>query len=88
MGVHERLTGAERAARRRTVLREQGLRPIQLWVPDLRDPAVQARIRDEVAAHNAQSHRWADIVDDGVAFAEEILAEEPPYNWGDEPDRA
>ena len=85
MGVQERLTGAERTARRRAVLRAQGLRPIQLWVPDLRDPAVQARIRAEVASLNAQAHRWADVVDEAEAFAAEIMADEPPDNWGEGP---
>jgi hypothetical protein len=29
-------------------LRAQGLRPIQLWVPDMRDPKVRARIRKQM----------------------------------------
>jgi hypothetical protein len=29
-------------------LRAKGLRPLQLWVPDLRDAKVRARIRREV----------------------------------------
>jgi Antitoxin MazE-like len=28
-------------------LRAKGLRPLQLWVPDMRDPKVRARIRRE-----------------------------------------
>jgi len=32
------MTQAERVARRRAKLRGQGLRPVQLWVPDTRDP--------------------------------------------------
>ncbi len=28
-------------------LREQGLRPIQLWVPDLRDPKVRRRLEKQ-----------------------------------------
>jgi hypothetical protein len=40
MGVNmpQPLSRAERVARRRAKLREAGLRPVQLWVPDTRDP--------------------------------------------------
>lgn len=86
MGVHERLTGAERATRRRAGLRAQGLRPIELWVHDLRNPEVQARIRADAASLKAQAHRWDDIVDDVEALAAEVVVDLPPYNWGDEPE--
>jgi hypothetical protein len=35
---------------RRARLRAQGLRPVQHWVPDLRDPKVLAQIRREAKA--------------------------------------
>lgn len=35
-------TARERMAARRKRLRAQGLRPVQHWVPDLRDPRVRA----------------------------------------------
>ena len=38
-------TPRERMAARRKRLRAQGLRPVQYWVPDLRDPKVRAEIR-------------------------------------------
>ena len=38
-------TPRERMAARRDRLRAQGLRPVQHWVPDLRDPKVQADLR-------------------------------------------
>ena len=28
-------------------LREQGLRPLQIWVPDLRDPTVRRRLANQ-----------------------------------------
>lgn len=40
-------TPQQRMAARRQRLRAQGLRPIQHWVPDLRDPKVRAEIRRE-----------------------------------------
>jgi hypothetical protein len=42
-------TPAQRMAARRARLRAQGLRPVQFWVPDLRDPKVRASIRREAA---------------------------------------
>ena len=38
-------TAQERMSARRKRLRAQGLRPIQYWVPDLRDPRVRADLR-------------------------------------------
>lgn len=40
----------ERVRRHRERLRAQGMRPIQVWVPDLRDPARAAQLRRDVAA--------------------------------------
>jgi hypothetical protein len=42
-------TAQERMSARRQRLREQGLRPVQHWVPDLRDPRVRAQVRREAA---------------------------------------
>ena len=85
MGVHVNLTGAQRVAKRRAALRAQGLRPRQIWLPDLRDPKVRARIQADAAALAAQSHRWDDILDDVEAMGAEVLDDIPPYNWGDDP---
>jgi hypothetical protein len=38
-------TAQQRMQARRDRLRAQGLRPVQHWVPDLRDPKVQADLR-------------------------------------------
>jgi hypothetical protein len=38
-------TAQQRMQARRNRLRAQGLRPVQHWVPDLRDPKVQADLR-------------------------------------------
>lgn len=38
-------TPRQRMAARRKRLRAQGLRPVQYWVPDLRDPKVRADLR-------------------------------------------
>lgn len=59
----------ERMAARRERLRAQGLRPVQRWVPDLRDPKVLAEIRREgamMAQHpdNDALDDWLDKVRD------------------------
>ncbi|OCK58054.1 antitoxin MazE family protein [Bradyrhizobium sp. LMTR 3] len=41
-------TPQQRMAARRARLRAQGLRPVQHWVPDLRDPKVRADLRRQV----------------------------------------
>ncbi|NJS15106.1 MAG: antitoxin MazE family protein [Sphingopyxis sp.] len=81
MGVHERMTGAERVAKRRAALRATGLRPRQFWLPDLANPTVQAKLANE-ARH---IHRL-DAASDVGAFLESIRAEtwadERDYDWG------
>jgi hypothetical protein len=54
---------------RRERLRAQGLRPVQHWVPDLRDPRVRADIQKEIvqlARHpeNAEIDAWVEQVYD------------------------
>jgi hypothetical protein len=58
-------TARERMSARRKRLRAQGLRPVQHWVPDLRDPRVVAEIRREAALlakhpDNAAIDDWID----------------------------
>ena len=55
----------QRMASRRERLRAQGLRPVQFWVPDLRDPKVRASIRREAASlskhpENAAIDAWIE----------------------------
>ena len=71
-------TSAERVRRRRAKLRESGLRPVQLWLPDTRAAgfaeacALQARlIRDSEACKSegecegeAQGETWFEVSDE------------------------
>ena len=41
-------------------LRSQGLRPIQIWVPDVRSPAFKAEARRQSAAVAASAHAAED----------------------------
>ena len=67
MGVHENLTGAQRAARYRAAKRAQGLRLKQFWVPDVRNPKVLADIDRAVAAINRSMAESDDL-----AFIESV----------------
>ena len=81
MGMHQNLTGAQRAARYRAAKRAQGLRLKQFWLPDLRDPAVRAAFAQEAVEINRR-----DDEDDVMAWLEfahdDLLANEPDYDWG------
>ena len=76
MGKHENLSGAQRAARYRAAKHAQGLRLKQMWVPDLSDPALRAKISREISAISASREesdytRWL-----GENF-DELMAGEP-----------
>ena len=64
-------TPQQRMAARRDRLRAQGLRPVQHWVPDVRDPKVRADLRrqaklmaqhpenDAIDAWNEAAYDWS-----------------------------
>ena len=54
-------------------LREQGLRPIQIWVPDVRSPAFKSEAHRQSAASAASAHARED-----QAFIDAIS------DWSDE----
>ena len=62
-------TPQQRMAARRARLRAQGLRPVQHWVADLRNPRVRAEIRREAAMmakhpEDAAINDWLDAIRD------------------------
>ncbi len=62
-------SASERMRARRQRLRAQGLRPVQFWVPDLRNPRVRAAIRREAATlsrhpDNAAIDEWIEAAYD------------------------
>jgi hypothetical protein len=59
--------------KRRERLRKQGLRPIQIWVPDVRSPAFRSEAHRQslAVAASAQAH-------DEQAFIDAVS------DWGDE----
>lgn len=54
-------------------LRSQGLRPIQIWVPDVRSPAFKAAAHQQSLAVASSAHEQDD-----QAFIDSIS------DWGDE----
>ena len=72
------LSRAERVARRRAKLRAAGLRPVQKWLPDTRDPGFveeclrQSRlIRDsETDASRAEDAAWEAASEEALGRAE------------------
>ena len=54
-------------------LREQGLRPIQIWVPDVRSPAFRSEAHRQSLAIATSSHAHDD-----QAFIDAVS------HWGDE----
>jgi surfactin synthase thioesterase subunit len=63
--------GRERVKGYRERLRRQGLRPIQLWVPDTRAPAFAAEAHRQSAAvaaspHETDDQRFIDAISDGA----------------------
>ena len=55
-------------------LRRQGLRPIQIWVPDVRAPAFRSEARRQSLAVAASSHAHEDqaFIDAVSTFTDEV----------------
>ena len=66
-------TSAQRVAKRRAALRAQGLRPIQIWVPDTRAPGFaeecerQAAIADAANRADPELRRFEEAVATDIA---------------------
>jgi DNA-binding LacI/PurR family transcriptional regulator len=56
----ERATVSERVGSYRRRLRAQGLRPVQIWVPDVRSPEFSAEAHRQAAAVAASEHARED----------------------------
>jgi hypothetical protein len=62
----------EKVRRHRDKLRAQGLRPVQIWVPDTRSPAFADEARRQSAAVASSEHASED-----QGFVDAISAEWP-----------
>jgi len=68
-----RSTSKDRVATHRIRLRRQGLRPVQLWVPDIRSPAFRAEARRQSllvasSAGEADDQSFIDAIADPDAL--------------------
>lgn len=65
-----RSSSAKKVRTHRAKLRAQGLRPIQIWVPDVNDPKIKEQIKQEarLIAHSASEK-------DDLAFIDSIFEE-------------
>jgi hypothetical protein len=78
MGMERPMTSAERVAKRRALLRAQGLKPRTVWLPDRTSPAFAERVRRDTAIINAMRHE-----SDALAFVEAIQYwPDEEYDWG------
>ena len=64
-------TSAQRVEKRRAALRAQGLRPIQIWVPDTRAPGFAEECARQAAIVDAANREDAELMD----FADTALDE-------------
>jgi hypothetical protein len=66
------MTASQRMSARRARLRAEGLRPVQHWVPDLRNARVRAEIRREAAllAQHPDNAVIDDFIDASYDWAE------------------
>ncbi|SDD95963.1 antitoxin MazE family protein [Rhodospira trueperi] len=56
-------SAAERVRKRRAALRAQGLRPVQIWVPDTRHPGFAEEIRRQCLALAEADRADPDLLD-------------------------
>ena len=84
MGVHQSLTGAQRTAKYRAAKRAQGLRLKQIWLPDLRLPEVQEKLRRSVEIIN-ESDRRDGTMEYIESLYDEAMDALPPHDWEDKP---
>ena len=62
-------TSAQRVAKRRAALRAQGLRPIQIWVPDTRAPGFAEEYARQAAVADAANRADPELrqIEEAVA---------------------
>ena len=65
-------TSAQRVAKRRSALRAQGLRPVQIWVPDTRAPGFAEECARQAAIADAANRADPELVQFEEAVAADI----------------
>jgi hypothetical protein len=78
-------TSAERMREHRLRMRERGFVQKTIWVPDLSNPDILARYHRAGEAIASSDPASDDIQEFMDAALEDLLKDEPPYDWGGEP---
>lgn len=65
----------QRVQKRRDAMRAAGLRPVQLWLPDTRDPAYRAELSRQIALINESDRTDVELQNFMEAALSETLAE-------------
>jgi hypothetical protein len=80
--------GRRKVNRWRANMRKAGMKLVQIWVPDPDAPgfAEECRRQSALVARAAAAPRSeeAALGREAEAFADELLADEPAYDWGPE----
>lgn len=77
-------TSAERMRDYRERMRARGYVQKTIWVPDLSNPNVLGRYHRAGAAIAASDPASDDLQPFMDAALEDLLRDEPPYDWGDD----
>ena len=75
MGVQRPLTNEQRQK-----LLAEGYKPVEVWVLDMENPRVREEIKAEVRLI-AEADRTSGSAKELEAYADQLLAEEPDYEW-------
>ena len=78
-------TSAQRVEKRRAALRAQGLRPIQIWVPDTRAPGFAEECARQAAIVDAANREDADLMDFADAALDDIAELGDWTGWSSSP---
>lgn len=72
MPIHPRISARDKQQRYRTRLRSQGLRPVQIWVPDTKAPgfAEECRRQAQLINRSAGERESLDFIDDIADWGE------------------
>lgn len=74
------LTASAKMRRYRAKLRAKGLRPVQIWLPDTKDPKFRAEAQRQMKIIS-QSREEKEIMAWIEAATAEVMADEPDYKW-------
>jgi Protein of unknown function (DUF3018) len=83
MGKHEVIkpSSTARVAKHRAAMRAKGYRLKSIWLPDMRDPKLQERLREESRLIASRKEEEAEVDAWCEAMMAGIWDDEPDYKW-------